>query len=136
MQIEIEKVKTEPYNFVQDGLPFVFSAWVYCRNGEIIEIFDYSVTELSGLVDAGYTNNDFFDIHYNGISQLIEQEDTGLFFLSGRVSSDFTQDYYGESDHSFIIDEVYTKEKCQNFAHLRYIYNSVVLGGVTITEEK
>lgn len=108
----------------KDGLPFVFSAWLSPKREEV---YFYETITLSSYPEYGETNKDFFDNFYpNNIFDLFEEsEQDGLWFISGKVSSEFYRDYFGECDHDFIVDEIFCKEKCSSFKHLRFQWEQI-----------
>lgn len=120
---KIDNIEHSDKPIYLDGLPFVFSAWLSPSRKEI---YHNEIIILSSSFDAGDTNNDFFNEFYpTGIFDLFSGE-TGLWYVTGKVHSDFTEDYYGEVDHEFVIDEIYNKCKCNSFTHLREITSQCI----------
>lgn len=116
MKIELEKAELSATPDYVDGSSFYFNCWLSpSRN----EIYDYNYIQAEIYYDCGETNSDFTDCYYSSsIFDLFEDNEEGLWFVSGYVESNYWSDYEGHCDHEFVV-EVKTIQKCDNFSHLK-----------------
>jgi len=117
VKIDFKKAELSATPDYVDGSPFYFTCWLSPSRGEV---YDYNSIQLGIYDDCGETNSHFTDHYYSSsIFDLFENNEKGLWFVSGYVESNYWSDYEGHCDHEFVVD-VKTMLKCENFSHLKH----------------